>query len=272
MDTDTERFPDSDWDNNTLFLGGSLDPDSQADPRLRVTLQTVRRPPSRAQLADWYRMRAAMKVYDGGGPVSVPEAAGHVSLRSDDMMPMNGSQKEEEEEGVSGRKRKVFMVKNDEDSDGSEMSCSSLSSVEEESPLLLSSAARTRPLSDASPVLTKVTRRTKIAPTPQRSILKRTDSRNSTENPSTSPAHSEMQSQKSDRILAVETPTVTSDKCEQLPAPLKRRRISWDIPGQNPGLTAAGGRDFQNEEKNKETGENSNQDQISESLLCRVKG
>jgi hypothetical protein len=212
-------------------------------------------------------MRAAMKVYDGGGPVSVPEAAGRVSVRSDEMLPMNGSQKEEEEGGVLGRKRKVFMVKNDEDSDGSEMSCSSLSSVEDDSPLLSSSAARTRPLTDSSPVLTKVTRRTKIAPTPRRSILKRTDSRNSTENPSPSPANSEMLSQKSDRILALETPTVTtSDKSEQLPAPLKRRRISWDIPGQGQG--------FQNEQENKETGENSSstKDQISESLLCRVKG
>ncbi len=174
---------------------------------------------------------------------------------------------------VSGRKRKVFMVKNDEDSDGSEMSCSSLSSVEEESPPLLS-AARTRPLTDSSPVLTKVNRRSKITPTPRRSILKRTDSRNSTENPSPSPAHSEMQSQKSDRILALETPTVTCDKSEQLPAPLKRRRISWDIPGQNMGLTSSEGQGFQNEQENKETGENSSslKDQISESLLCRVKG
>jgi hypothetical protein len=214
-------------------------------------------------------MRAAMKVYDGGGLLSALEAAGRVSVRSDEMFPMNGSQKDEE--GVSGRKRKVFMVKNDEDSDGSEMSCSSLSSVEEESPLLLSSAARTRPLSDASPVLTKVTRRSKIVePTPRRSILKRTDSRNSTENPSPSPASSEMQSQKSDRILALETPTVTCDKSEQVPAPLKRRRISWDIPGQ----TALEGQGFQNEQENKGTGENSSssKDQISESLLCRVKG
>jgi hypothetical protein len=259
------------------FLGSSLDPDSQADPRLRITLQTVRRPPSRAQLADWYRMRAAMKVYDGGGgPVSAPEAAGRVSVRSDEMLPLNGSQKDGEDEvGVSGRKRKVFMVKNDEDSDGSEMSCSSLSSVEEESPLLLSSsAARTRPLSDSSPVLTKVTRRTKIAPTPRRSILKRTDSRNSTEDPSPSPAYAEKQSQKSDRILALETPTVNSEKSEQLPAPLKRRRISWDIPGQNTGLISSEGQGFQKEHKNKETGENSSstKDQISESLLCRVKG
>ncbi len=256
------------------FLGSSLDPDSQADPRRRITLQTVRRPPSRAQLADWYRMRAAMKVYDGGGPLSAPEAAGLVSVRSDEMLPLNGSQKDEEEGGVPGRKRKVFMVKNDEDSDGSEMSCSSLSSLEEESPLLLSSAARTRPLNDSSPVLTKVTRRTKIAPTPRRSIMKRNGSRNSTENPSPSPAHSEMQSQKSDRILALETPTVTSEKSEQLPAPLKRRRISWDIPGQNPDLTASEGQGFQNEQEKKETGENSSstKDQISESLLCRVKG
>jgi hypothetical protein len=219
-------------------------------------------------------MRAAMKVYDGGGPLSAPEAAGLVSVRSDEMLPLNGSQKDEEEGGVPGRKRKVFMVKNDEDSDGSEMSCSSLSSLEEESPLLLSSAARTRPLNDSSPVLTKVTRRTKIAPTPRRSIMKRNGSRNSTENPSPSPAHSEMQSQKSDRILALETPTVTSEKSEQLPAPLKRRRISWDIPGQNPDLTASEGQGFQNEQEKKETGENSSstKDQISESLLCRVKG
>jgi hypothetical protein len=218
-------------------------------------------------------MRAAMKVYDGGGPLlSAPEAAGRVSVRSDELMSLNGSQKDEE--GLSGRKRKVFMVKNDEDSDGSEMSCSSLSSVEEESPLLLSSAARTRPLTDSSPVLTKVVRRSKIAHTHRRSILKRTDSRNSTENPSPSPAYSEMQSQKSDRILALETPTVTSDKSEQLPAPLKRRRISWDIPGQNTGLISSEGQGFQNEQENKEAGENSRslKDQISESLLCRVKG
>jgi hypothetical protein len=255
-----------------FFLGSSLDADSQADPRRRVTLQTVSRPPSRAQLADWYRMRAALKFYDGGGPLAASEAAGRVSVRSEDMFPMNGSQKDEE--GVSGRKRKVFMVKNDEDSDGSEMSCSSVSSVEEGSPLLLSSAARTRPLSDASPVLTKVTRRTKIAPTPRRSILKRTDSRNSTEDPSPSPANSEMLIQKSDRILALETPTVISDKSEQLPAPLKRRRISWDIPGQNTALISSEGQGFQNEQENKETGENNSsiKDQISESLLCRVKG
>ncbi len=43
-------------------------------------------------------MRAAMKVYDGGGPVSASEAA-----RSDEMLPTNGSQKEEEEGGVTGR-------------------------------------------------------------------------------------------------------------------------------------------------------------------------
>ena len=213
-------------------------------------------------------MRAAIKIHaDGGSSELAPEAVGCFSDRPEGLMEMDGSQKEEEgQRGGRVKKRKFFVVKNDEDSDGSEMSCSSLSSEEDESPLLLSSSARTRPFTDCSPLLTKITDRTKIVPKPSRSIMKRSVS---VADDSPSPICSETLSQRSgENVLALTTPTAIGETSGELPAKLKRRRISWDIPPETPGRT-----ELQNGQKKQEISEgNRKMDQISNSLLCRVQG
>ena len=238
-------------------LGRSLTPDSQADPRRRVSLQTVRRPPSRQQIADWFRMRAAMKVHDGGAT-----RAGFPSAVNGEES-MDCSQDNNEHQCGTSGKRKVFVVKHDDDSDGSEMSCSSLSSCEENSPL--SSAARTRPLDDCSPVLTKMRTTGQLQP-PPRSIMKHRESSewdgSSSSSQAGSPALTQTPGPRGRR--AAQTEEAKADKIELL-GRLKRRRISWHLPGQSSGepVQELQHQEIDNLKKNSES-------VLSESLLRRV--
>jgi hypothetical protein len=240
-------------------LGRSLTPESQADPRRRVSLQTVNRPPSRQQINDWFRMRAAMKVYDGGGGVIEAEnPSAHNSSQCESLEGSQESQKKKKSKSSPSR-RKVFVIKHDEDSDGSEVSCSSLSSCEE-SPQVLSSAARTRPLEDNSPVFTRVTQ-VKTMTQPPRSIMKHRSSSGNSEKsvPNLSPA------------LLTATPRLREglkvkqeDEREELPGRLKRRRISWHLPGQTVESCQ------QNQEDTSDKLSADKPKELSESLLNRI--
>lgn len=232
-------------------VGRSLAPDSQADPRRRLLLQTVRRPPSRRQIADWFRVRAVLKKHDEQG-TKLPEAPqAHFVANSgclgDDPKP------EEDTEGRRKRKgkRKIYVVKHDEDSDGSEMSCSSLSSCEED-PVVQSSAARTRPLDFCSPIFTK-DRTVLLTQPPPRSIL-RQSSRDSGKSRGDSPPLTRTVScAESAEAAAEEVP----------PGRLKRRRISWDLPGRH-----SEGTEEDDQQVNESIGSSN---ELSESIMNRVK-
>jgi hypothetical protein len=274
-------------------LSSSLAPDSQADPRRRVLLQTVRRPPSRAQIDDWFRMRTAMTVHERNTADAISVEGGVAVVSScHDESAMDFSQDElrSDAASLSGKRKKVYVVKHDEDSDGSEMSCSSLSSSEE-CPPQLSSAARTRPIEhdDCSPILTKVASQKKL---PRRSIMKRRGSsrrEGCIDASSPSPILSQASRLKSrDPVLHVRplAALVESRDGESggLPARLKRRRISWHLPGESGGSAADVGSKFSSQQEEKKfeledegsevlerSSSGSRDDQLSESLLCRVK-